>query len=116
MSLSDDPTSLTEKIQTRTRQEPRETLQENRFLDSDVPIPSQTSTTQEEPRESHQDSSFLQSKETEMRFSGVSPMNADEEALNGRHCSFLENLNCFESNNITMNTRNLLNLLHAKKF
>ncbi|CAD5320587.1 unnamed protein product [Arabidopsis thaliana] len=42
----------------------------------------------------------------------VSPMNRDKEAFNSRHGPFSKNQNYFESNDITMNTENLLNPFH----
>lgn len=90
MSFSDDPTTPTEKNRARTSQEPRERPQDLSFLSSKETEKSQ------EPNETSR--------------SSVSPMNRDKEALKNRHGPFSENQNYdFESNNITINTKNLLN-------
>ncbi|EFH55891.1 hypothetical protein ARALYDRAFT_482675, partial [Arabidopsis lyrata subsp. lyrata] len=90
MSFSDDPTSPTEKNRARTSQEPRERPQDLSCLSSKETEKSQ------EPNETSG--------------SSVSPMNRYKEALKNRHGPVSKNQNYdFESNNITINTENLLN-------
>ncbi|OAP09603.1 hypothetical protein AXX17_AT2G33680 [Arabidopsis thaliana] len=95
MSFSDDCTSPSEKNRARTSQEPRERPQDLSFLSSKVT-----------------EKQIMSQEPFETSCSSVSPMNRDKEAFNSRHGPFSKNQNYFESNDITMNTENLLNPFH----